>query len=114
MISVAASPTWRTKPGSSSIAASRFGRLVSTWNVCRRANAIIAHVRATKERLTRACPMSLIEFTNTLRGVRHRSGSVSASSCMVTPNPGPLVRGSPSRWYLAWPIAFSRFASVSA
>jgi len=58
--------------------------------------------------------MSLIEFTNTLRGFRHRNGSAEASSCTVTPNPGPLVRGSPSRWYFAWPIAFSRFASRSA
>jgi len=57
---------------------------------------------------------SFIEFTNTLRGVRHRSGTASVSACTVTPNPGPLVRGSPSRWYLGWPIAFSRLAIVSA
>jgi hypothetical protein len=41
---------------------------------------------------------SLIEFTNTTRGLRHRSGSSSLSSCSVSPNPGPDVRGSPSRW----------------
>ena len=29
-------------------------------------------------------------------------------------NPGPLVRGSPSFWYFACPIARSRLASVSA
>jgi hypothetical protein len=102
------------KPGSASIAASRFRRLVSTWNVCRRASTMTAQVCATNERLIRACPTSLMLFTNTLRGFRHRSGSDSTSACIVTPNPGPLVRESPSRWYFAWPIAFSRLASVSA
>jgi hypothetical protein len=95
--SVACRHTSLTKPGSASITASRFGRLVSTWNVCRRASAITAQVRATKLRLIRACPTSLMLFTKTLRGVRHRNGSSSTSACMVTPNPGPLVRGSPSR-----------------
>jgi hypothetical protein len=47
-------------------------------------------------------------------GLRHRSGSGSASGCGATPNPGPEVRGSPSVWYFACPIAFSRLASVSA
>jgi hypothetical protein len=56
-----------------------------------------AQVCATNERLIRACPTSLMLFTNTLRGVRHRSGSASTSACIVTPNPGPLVRESPSR-----------------
>src|SRR5487761_597674 len=112
--SVACRPTSPTKQGSASIAAGRFGRLVSTWNVCRRASAITAQVRATKPRLIRACPTSLMLFTKTLRGVRHRSGSSSTSTCIVMPNPGPLVRGSPSCWYFAWPIAFSRLASVSA
>jgi hypothetical protein len=32
-------------------------------------------------------------LTDTFRGVRHRSGSASTSACIVTPNPGPLVRG---------------------
>ena len=37
-----------------------------------------------------------IEVANTSLGLRQRSGSVSAPSWNVTPNPGPLVRGSPS------------------
>jgi hypothetical protein len=58
--------------------------------------------------------MSLIELTNTLRGARQRNGSVMAISWTVTPKPGPLVRKSPSFWYFADPIAFSRLAMVSA
>jgi len=72
------------------IVASRFGRLVSTWKVCRWVSAITAHIRVTKERGTRACATSLIEFTNTIRGVCHLSGSPRTSSWQVTPNPGPL------------------------
>jgi hypothetical protein len=33
---------------------------------------------------------------------------------MVMPKPGPLVRGSPSFWYFADPMAFSRLASDNA
>lgn len=55
-----------------------------------------------------------IELTNTLRGLRHLSGSVRTSSCRATPNPGPDVRGSPSVWYRGEPIALSRFAIVRA
>jgi hypothetical protein len=58
--------------------------------------------------------MSDMLFTNTLRGVRQRSGSVIASSWTVTPKPGPDVRGSPSFWYFAEPMAFNRLASFSA
>jgi hypothetical protein len=58
--------------------------------------------------------MSLIEFTKTIRGVRHPNGSSKALSCQAVPKPGPDVRESPSFWYFAWPIAFNRFASVSA
>ena len=52
--------------------------------------------------------------TKTFRGLRHLSGSSSASGWSVTPNPGPEVRGSPSVWYFGWPIAFSRLANVRA
>ncbi len=85
------------KPSLASIEASRPGRLVSIWNECCGDTAITAKTRATNRAGTRACPMSLIEFTNTLRARRHRNGSTKASTCTVTPNPGPLVRGSPSR-----------------
>jgi hypothetical protein len=78
------------------------------------ASAITARVRATKLSLIRACPASLVLFTKTLRGVRHRNGFSSASACIVTPNPGPLVCGSPLCRYFAWPVAFTRLASVSA
>lgn len=44
----------------------------------------------------------LMGLTNTFRGRRHRGGSIKATSCSVTAKPGPLVRGSPSRWYFAW------------
>lgn len=70
------------------------------------------HIRETLD--SAGQPMSLMEFTNTFRGRRHRSGSNKAFSCTVTPKPGPLVRRSPSRWYFAWPIALSRFAKVNA
>lgn len=33
---------------------------------------------------------------------------------MVTPKPGPLVRGSPSFWYFGESIALRRFAIVIA
>jgi hypothetical protein len=52
--------------------------------------------------------------TNSSLGLRHLSGSASASSCMATADPGPEVRGSPPVWYLAWPIAFGRAASARA
>ena len=39
---------------------------------------------------------SLIELTNTSRGVRHEYGIVRVSGCSVSAKPGPLVRGSPS------------------
>jgi hypothetical protein len=46
--------------------------------------------------------------------VRQCNGSVNASSWNVTPKPGPDVRGSPSFWYFADPIAVNRLARVSA
>src|SRR5437764_610767 len=49
----------------------------------------------------------------TARQVQPR-GTRSASGCTVRPKPGPEVRGSPSFWYFADPMALSRFASVSA
>lgn len=55
-----------------------------------------------------------MELTNTSRGVLHRRGASSVSGWVVTANPGPEVRGSPSRWYFAEPMALSRRASVSA
>ena len=63
---------------------------------------------------TRAWNRSLMLLTNTSRGVRQVYGSCSASGWMVIPKPGPEVRGSPSCWYLAAPMALSRLASVSA
>ena len=60
-------------------------------------------------------PITLMyEFTNTKRGVRHRSGSVKADGCMVTANPGPDVLGSPSFWYFCAPMAFKRLERVRA
>jgi hypothetical protein len=41
---------------------------------------------------------SLIELTKIRRGRRHLSGAPRAWGWTVTPNPGPLVRGSPSVW----------------
>jgi hypothetical protein len=55
-----------------------------------------------------------MELTNTSRGCRQQSGSASAWGWVATPKPGPEVGGRPSVWYLAWPIAFSRLARVSA
>jgi hypothetical protein len=102
------------KPPSAKVDANRPGRFVSTWNWCRRDRAMTAQIRANAVRGTLACPTSDMLLTNTRRGVRHPSGSLIASSWTATPNPGPLVRGSPSRWYFADPIALSRLASVSA
>jgi phage FluMu protein gp41 len=50
-------------------------------------------------------------LTNTTRGSRHRNSAVSVCSWVVTPNPGPEVRGPPSFWYFADPIPFSRQAN---
>jgi hypothetical protein len=55
---------------------------------------------------------SLIELTNTIRGSRYRNGRLRSPSWRETPKPGPEVRGSPSVWYFADPIAFRRFASA--
>jgi hypothetical protein len=55
-----------------------------------------------------------MELTNTSRGDRQRNGIASASGCIVTANPGPDVRGSPSFWYLGCPMAFRRLARVIA
>ena len=63
---------------------------------------------------TRACHKSDMLFTNTVRGVRHRFGRLSAPGWTAKPKPGPLVRGSPSCWYFGLPMAFNRLASVSA
>ncbi|GGU11136.1 hypothetical protein GCM10010272_65260 [Streptomyces lateritius] len=68
-----------------------------------------------RRRAAWACPSSPeIEFTNTVRGLFHPYGTSRASGCRVTSNPGPDVRGSPSFWYFAAPIAFNRFAKVRA
>jgi hypothetical protein len=53
-------------------------------------------------------------FTNHCVGLRRRSGTVSASGWTASPKPGPLVRGSPSFWYLACPIPLRRLAIVRA
>ncbi len=82
--------------------------------MCCGVSAMTAHTCARKSAGTLACMTSAMLSTNTTLGLRHLSGLVSTSSCMATPNPGPLVRGSPSVWYFAWPIAFSRPASVRA
>ena len=79
-----------------------------------RVAAITSNTRATNAAGTRAWNRSDMLLTNTTRGVRHRSGAVSVDSCTVTPNPGPLVRASPSFWYFGEPMALSRRASVSA
>jgi len=82
--------------------------------VCCGVAAITANTRATNSAGTRAWNRSDIELTNTTRGSRHRNGAVKVCSWVATPNPGPLVRGSPSFWYFADPIPFNRFANVSA
>jgi hypothetical protein len=95
----------------------RSGRFVSTWNVCCGAAAMTVKTRAMNSSGISSWKRSLIELTNTRRGLRQRSGSSSTSSCSVTPNAGPDPRrGSPSRarWYFALPIARSRGASSSA
>ena len=76
--------------------------------------AITANTRAMNSSGTRAWNRSDIELTNTRRGRLQRLGAVRTSSWVVIPNPGPLVRGSPSVWYFAEPIALSRRARVSA
>ena len=76
--------------------------------------AITANTRATNSAGTRAWNRSDIELTNTTRGSRHRNGAASVASWVVTPNPGPDVRGSPSFWYFADPMLLSRFANVRA
>jgi hypothetical protein len=48
------------------------------------------------------------------RGRRQRKGSSSVLGWVATPKPGPEVGRRPSVWYLAWPIAFSRLARLSA
>jgi hypothetical protein len=63
---------------------------------------------------TRARNISLLELTNTVHGCRQRIGRASVSGCTATPKPGPEVRGSPSAWYFALPIAFNRFAKINA
>jgi hypothetical protein len=73
-----------------------------------------ANTSATKLSGTRAWNRSLIELTNTTRGDPQVYGWRKAAGWMARPNPGPLVLGSPSSWYLADPIAFSRRASASA
>jgi hypothetical protein len=67
--------------------------------VCCGVTAIVAQTRTWKARLTLAWAMSAMLSTNTTLGLRQRNGSRSTASCMATPNPGPLVRGSPSFWY---------------
>src|SRR5437667_8712797 len=94
--------------------ASRVARLVRIWYVWRGVAAITAKTRRTKLTGTRAWNRSLMELTKTTRGSRHRYGNARSDSWTVTPNPGPDVRGSPSAWYLADPIAFNRLARANA
>ena len=47
-----------------------------------------------------------MEFTKISRGDVHDRGTSRVSGWRVSLKPGPLVRGSPSFWYLAAPIAF--------
>ncbi len=75
---------------------------------------MVANTRATNAAGTLAWARSAMLSTKQTLGLRQRSGSVRTSSCNATPNPGPDVRGSPSVWYFAWPIAFSRLARVRA
>lgn len=79
-----------------------------------RVAAMTAKTSRMNDSGTRAWNRSLIEFTNATRGERQVYGSDSASGWIVSPNPGPDVRGSPSAWYFSLPIALSRFDSVSA
>jgi hypothetical protein len=57
---------------------------------------------------------SLIELTKIICDDRHRRGTFNAARCTVSPKPGPDVRGSPSRWYFADPIACNRAANANA
>jgi hypothetical protein len=82
--------------------------------VCRGLSAITANTLAMNSSVTPLWNRSDIEFTNTSRGLRHRKGSSRTSGCMAMPKPGPLVRGSPSVWYFAEPIALRRLAMPSA
>jgi hypothetical protein len=77
------------KPGWASSDVIRPGRLVSTWKVCRCASAITANMLAMNSSGAWSWNRSLIELTNTRRGMRHDSGWVSLSGCSVMPNPGP-------------------------
>src|SRR5215218_4815616 len=67
-----------------------------------------ARVRAGEETLLCGDPLgwnrSLIELTKITRGRRHLVGVCNSLGWIVTAKPGPLVLGSPSRWYLACPI----------
>jgi len=77
-------------------------------------SAITANTSRTYASGTFAWNRSDIELTKIIRGAAHRRGTSSAAGCTVSPNPGPEVRGSPSRWYFADPIALSRPANVNA
>jgi hypothetical protein len=68
----------------------------------------------TKLSGTLAWNRSLMLLTNTVLGVRQVYGSPNAVLWVVTPNPGPDVRGSPSVWYLAAPMALRRLAKARA
>lgn len=82
--------------------------------MCCGLRAMTSHTRAMNPSETIGWNRSDIELTKTRRGFRHLNGSARTSGCSVTPNPGPLVFGLPSRWYLLLPIAFRRLASVRA
>ena len=71
---------------------------LSEFGTCAaRAIAMTTNTSATNESVTSWWNRSDMELTNTRRGLRHRSGASTTSGCIVTPNPGPLVRESPSR-----------------
>ena len=94
--------------------ASRFERFVSTWYVCCGVSAITSKTSRMKSSGTSGWKRSLMELTKMTLGDFQPSGAASVSGCSVSAKPGPLVFGSPSFWYFAWPIARSRFDRVNA
>ena len=80
-------------------------RLVSVWKVMAGDAAMTLNASSRNQSGTSRWNRSDMELTNTLLGLRQRSGSPSVSGCRVSRKP---------RRYLGWPIARSRFAKVSA
>jgi len=82
--------------------------------VCCGVAATVSNTRCTNSTGTRAWNRSLMLLTKIRSGWCKPCGVVRVSGCSVSPNPGPEVRGSPSTWYFADPIALSRRAIVRA